>query len=118
MREIATRTRSMALFTLVLLAFCCAASTELLADQPAKKPNVLFIAVDDLRPELQCYGESHIHSPNIDQMASRGVLFFAVLLHGPDLRSVSSQPDDQRTTCAKTVCELSGVGREGCARCG
>lgn len=39
------------------------------------RPNVLFIAVDDLRPELACYGRNHIHSPNIDQLAKSGVLF-------------------------------------------
>ena len=39
------------------------------------KPNVLFIAVDDLRPELACYGKQHIHSPNIDALAKSGVLF-------------------------------------------
>lgn len=41
----------------------------------ADKPNVLFIAVDDLRPQLNCYGKSQIHSPNIDRLAKRGVLF-------------------------------------------
>lgn len=40
-----------------------------------QKPNILFIAVDDLRPELGCYGEEHIISPNIDRLASQGVLF-------------------------------------------
>ncbi|MEQ8786315.1 MAG: sulfatase [Pirellulaceae bacterium] len=43
-----------------------------LADQ---RPNILFIAVDDLRPQLSCYGEGHIHSPNIDRLAASGVLF-------------------------------------------
>lgn len=41
----------------------------------ADRPNVLFIAVDDLRPELGCYGASHIKSPNIDRLASRGIVF-------------------------------------------
>lgn len=41
----------------------------------AERPNVLFIAVDDLRPELACYGKQHIHSPNIDRLAKSGVLF-------------------------------------------
>lgn len=41
----------------------------------SEKPNVLFIAVDDLRPELGCYGASHIKSPNIDRLAASGLLF-------------------------------------------
>jgi arylsulfatase A-like enzyme len=41
----------------------------------AERPNVLFIAVDDLRPELRCYGKPLIHSPNLDALASSGVLF-------------------------------------------
>jgi iduronate 2-sulfatase len=40
-----------------------------------EKPNVLFIAVDDLRPELNCYSQSQIHSPNIDALAAEGLLF-------------------------------------------
>jgi arylsulfatase A-like enzyme len=39
------------------------------------KPNVLFIAIDDLRPELACYGKDHIRSPNIDRLAESGMLF-------------------------------------------
>lgn len=37
--------------------------------------NVLFIAVDDLRPNLSCYGASGVKTPNIDRLASRGVMF-------------------------------------------
>lgn len=43
------------------------------ADDP--RPNVLFIAIDDLRPDLGCYGAPHIRSPHIDALASRGLLF-------------------------------------------
>ena len=39
------------------------------------KMNVLFIAVDDLRPRLKCYGEPTVKSPNIDRLASEGVVF-------------------------------------------
>lgn len=48
---------------------CIAAATA------ADKPNIVFIAVDDLRPELGCYGRSHIHSPNIDRLAETGFVF-------------------------------------------
>jgi iduronate 2-sulfatase len=37
--------------------------------------NVLFIAVDDLRPQLGCYGHSQMISPNIDRLAGEGVVF-------------------------------------------
>lgn len=37
--------------------------------------NIVFICIDDLRPELGCYGSKYIHSPNIDGLASNSVLF-------------------------------------------
>ncbi|MEA3368083.1 MAG: sulfatase [Planctomycetota bacterium] len=40
-----------------------------------KRMNVLFIAVDDLKPLLGCFGYAKIHSPNIDRLASRGTVF-------------------------------------------
>ena len=43
---------------------------------PKKKPvNVLLLYMDDLRPELGCYGSKVINSPNIDALANRGVQF-------------------------------------------
>ena len=41
----------------------------------ARRPNVLFIAVDDLKPMLGCYGHSEIRSPNLDRLAARGMVF-------------------------------------------
>lgn len=43
--------------------------------QAAEQPNILFIAVDDLRPELGCYGADYMITPNIDRLAGEGVLF-------------------------------------------
>ena len=42
---------------------------------PAAPPNILFIAVDDLRPELGCYGKDYIKSPHIDALARAGLRF-------------------------------------------
>ena len=41
----------------------------------APKPNILFIAVDDLRPSIGCYGDSHAITPNLDRLARHGVRF-------------------------------------------
>ena len=51
----------------------------------SRRKNVLFIAVDDLRPELGCYGHPMVKSPNIDALAKSGVLF-------------------ERTYCQQAVC--------------
>lgn len=40
-----------------------------------KKPNVLFIAVDDMNDDLSCCGNPFVKSPNLDRLASRGTLF-------------------------------------------
>ena len=45
------------------------------ADVADSRPNVLFIAVDDLRVELGCYGDTIVRSPHIDRLAEQGTLF-------------------------------------------
>lgn len=45
------------------------------SSRAAEKPNVLFIAVDDLRPEFGAYGKSYVKSPNMDKLAARGITF-------------------------------------------
>ena len=57
-------------FLVVLVAFIC--STQL---TDAQKKNVLFIAVDDLRPELGTYGVDFVKSPNFDKLASQSIVF-------------------------------------------
>jgi arylsulfatase A-like enzyme len=47
----------------------------LLANVTGTRPNILFIAVDDLRPQLGCYGQPQIQSPHIDKLAASGTLF-------------------------------------------
>ena len=39
------------------------------------RPNILFLAIDDLRPDLGIYGNSIVKTPNIDRLASQGMYF-------------------------------------------
>lgn len=61
---------------LISLSFsaCNKAPQKEQAGLPAQ-PNILFIAVDDLRPELNFYGASHIKSPNLDKLAAQSLVF-------------------------------------------
>ncbi len=61
---------------LVIAVFLVAASFRM-KDQREKTPgyNVLFIFADDLRPDLGCYGNSVIRSPNLDKFASQASVF-------------------------------------------
>jgi iduronate 2-sulfatase len=65
-----TMVLELCVITLLLLLF-----TQCNSFPEEEKFNVLFIAVDDLRPELNCYGADHVQSPNIDQLASESVVF-------------------------------------------
>jgi arylsulfatase A-like enzyme len=68
----------------LLFAMFFLVSCALLA-QKDKKPNILFIAVDDLKPELGSYGNNMVKTPNIDRLAKMGTVF-------------------QRNYCQQSVC--------------
>jgi iduronate 2-sulfatase len=64
------------LFSLIVAGALSDWSSPARATEPQTlRFNVLFIAVDDLRPELGCYGKSQIKSPNIDALAKQGMQF-------------------------------------------
>ncbi len=43
--------------------------------QEESRPNILFIAVDDLRPQMNCYGNHDMITPHLDRLAAFGTLF-------------------------------------------
>ncbi len=80
-----------ALATVVALCLSCAAPEE------PGRPNILFIAVDDLRPEFGCYGAESMVSPNIDRLAAERLIFTGPIANSR-LQPIPRQPDDRLTT--------------------
>jgi arylsulfatase A-like enzyme len=65
--------KSMMLSAIALIMFGCNQQTE---QETPPKPNIIYIMADDLGyGDLGCYGQEHIQTPNIDQLASGGILF-------------------------------------------
>ena len=76
---------SRSLVTLVLVSAFLLSQTKTVR---ADAPNVLFIAADDLRCDLGCYGHAIVKTPHLDRLAARGTRF-------------------RRAYCAQAVCNPS-----------
>jgi len=59
----------------LILATIILSSSAMAADEATSRPNILFIAIDDLRPELGCYGSDIAVTPSLDAIAADGLLF-------------------------------------------
>jgi arylsulfatase A-like enzyme/dienelactone hydrolase len=73
-----------------------------------RMPNVLFIAIDDLKPTLSNYGDRMVHSPNFERLAAQGITFTNAhcqqAVCGPSRASVMTglRPDRTRIWDLKT----------------
>ena len=72
--------------------------------------NILFIAIDDLRPELNCFGKTKLHTPAIDALAEEGCRFERAYCQYPQCMpsraSLMSgiRPDERALGHADQVC--------------
>jgi N-sulfoglucosamine sulfohydrolase len=53
------------------------------ASAGADRPNFVFIAAEDISPDLGCYGSRFVHTPNLDRLASQGARFTRCFTHAP-----------------------------------
>jgi iduronate 2-sulfatase len=65
------------------LFFCTLLFVQCSNPHKSEKPNILLICVDDLRPELKCFGAEYIYSPNIDSLAGKGISFMNHYVNAP-----------------------------------
>ena len=62
-------------FLFILLAAVAVSCSQKEKKQAQQKPNVLFIAVDDLRLQANLFGQQQMKTPNIDRLGNSGVAF-------------------------------------------
>ncbi|XP_067664348.1 iduronate 2-sulfatase-like [Haliotis asinina] len=100
------------MFRLVFLVFLC--------QSVAGRRNVLFLVADDMRPDIEAFGQADgivrpkMHTPNLDRLAGRSLLLKQAhvqqALCGPSRTSLltSRRPDTTRVYDCKTYWRSSG----------
>ncbi|WP_039990174.1 sulfatase family protein [Paraglaciecola arctica] len=79
-----------ALLVMTFLLCSCAQKTEQIAKTPDKKPNILWIYVEDISQDLGTYGEPLVKTPVIDDLANKGVKFTNTIMPAPVCSAVRS----------------------------
>ena len=77
-----------------------------------RRPNVLFVASDDLRPMLACYGVPFIHTPNLDRLAARKAAGMNEAAH--EKKRLWDEQMQLRGESGGWLAELDGMGSEMC----
>ena len=65
------------LVTFIIGALCFACNTE------KPKPNILWITIEDISPDLGCYGNKNVHTPVLDKLAAKGYLYTNAFASAP-----------------------------------
>jgi arylsulfatase A-like enzyme len=53
------------------------------AAEPTKRPNIVWIVVDDMSANFSCYGEKTIRTPHVDRLAAEGTRFTRAFVTAP-----------------------------------
>ncbi len=103
MQEMNEYVRKKTVFVVMMVVFLANATTT-----SADRPNVLFLAVDDMNDWIGCLGTTpHAHTPNFDRLAKRGVLFSnahtAGVFCAPSRAAIFSGQFASTTGCYRTA---------------
>lgn len=74
------RSASSVFLSIILLSSFC---LSLLAAEPARRPNILWITAEDISPNLGCYGDNYAHTPHLDAFARESVRYTHAFASAP-----------------------------------
>ena len=103
-------------YTLLCGTACCMASAVQAQRNVSdvSRMNVLFLMADDMRPELGCYGVEAVKTPNMDRLASSGVLFQNAYCNVPvSGASRASLLTGVYPSLSRSFCEFLGLCQQG-----
>ena len=67
----------------VILSLCIFLSTISCKEEQSRLPNILWIYVEDISPDLGCYGNELVHTPFLDSMAKEGIIYTNAITPAP-----------------------------------
>ena len=59
----------------LLIALCAVVPCMLPSVAISEQPNIVWISCEDISPHLGCYGDPHVITPNLDQLAQEGTRY-------------------------------------------
>ncbi|MDX2414282.1 MAG: sulfatase, partial [Bacteroidales bacterium] len=71
------------IYTLIISGFILLATYSCSSSKKDQNPNILWIYVEDISSDFNCYGNTLVKSPNIDKLAENGVLFRNTFMPAP-----------------------------------
>ena len=66
-----------------LMFFLVGIRMNAFAQDQKTKPNVLWILIENIGPEFSCYDYPHVHTPNMDKLASEGAIYQNAFTNAP-----------------------------------
>ena len=78
-----TRQRMMVFLSAATAMFGAVVSVQTAEAGGTRRPNILWLAGENIKLDLGCYGEKLVRTPNLDRLAAEGVRFTRVFCTGP-----------------------------------